>query len=131
MNEIVEDAKTFGVFAVLNVDEGADLSRLDPQFVTWLWATPIRMTTYLERDMVIPYPDFQLLLSDDVLFRPVLIVFPVLHFSLLRHPWKDYDTYLVISLLSTILLSSFTTKGPIHTARVNTRSENEYIQQIG
>lgn len=86
--------------------------------------------TYLKCDMVISNPNFELLLSDDIFFRPIRIVFPEKKRNLNVKIWTQVFAtrlaYLVISLASTIRFSSFITRGPIHTAQViNDMSEEK------
>ena len=80
--------------------------------------------TYLERNMIIANPNFELLLPNDILFRPIRIVFPGKK-SWISGQVFSIQAYLVISLASTIRLSSFITRGPIHTVDIRTEIIND------
>lgn len=76
--------------------------------------------TDLEGDVVVANADLELLLSDNVFLGPVRVVFPDTQgrrVSTQRRGYEGRDAHLVISLDSMIRFSSFTTSGPIHTAR--------------
>jgi hypothetical protein len=68
--------------------------------------------------VIVPDPDLELLLSNNILFGPIRVVFPLYLGGGDQVSAVDSfqrDTYFVISLDSTILLSSLTISGPIHT----------------
>ena len=80
--------------------------------------------TYLECNMIIANTNLELLLPNDILFRPIRIVFPGKK-SWISGQVFSIQAYLVISLASTIRLSSFITRGPIHTVDIHTKDNNE------
>ena len=85
--------------------------------------------TYLESNVVIPHTNFELLFPDNILLWPFWVVFSVLWkkgFSLVSVGRKSTggSTNLMISLDSTMRLSSFTTSGPTHTIKRESRNEN-------
>jgi len=72
---------------------------------------------YLKRDVIVANANLELLLSNDVLFWPVRVIFPLCAWRRSGYAVNSFRcvTYFVISLASTILLSSFTISGPTHT----------------
>lgn len=77
--EIVEHAQTLWVLAVLHIDERADLCGLRSQsHRQQKSSTSCSSSTHLERNVVVPEPNFQLLLANNVLLRPVCVVFPTI-----------------------------------------------------
>lgn len=118
LNKIVEDAQALRVFTFLDVNEGPYFRCLATSGKSVLTVTHM-CSSYLECNMIIADTNFQFLLPNNVLLGPVGIVFPVRHQISGKKMFcmQDKKAYLVISLDSTILFSSFTTRGPIHTLR--------------
>ena len=99
LHEIVEDAETFWVGGVTDVDEGSNLCCLDcashSQYrCTFIVTHGAAGIAYFKGDVVVPQPDLQLLSPVLVLLRPLAIVFPVsssahVHCIVTGHPLID------------------------------------------
>jgi len=80
--EVIENAKAFRIFAVLDVDQRADLCGLFTttarQRSTVLYRGTSGILPYLKGDVIVTNADLELLLSNDVLFRPIRIILPFL-----------------------------------------------------
>lgn len=77
-----------------------------------------RLLSHFKSDVIVANANLELLLSNDVLFRPVRVIFPFCGGDQSHTPdGVQWLTNFVISLASTILFNSFTINGPIHTAR--------------
>lgn len=121
LNEIVEHPQSIRVLGILHVVEGSDFGSLTANERES--PTLARTATHLERDVFIAEPDLELLLSDNVLSRPLRVVLPAIIDQ--RHPPREpFPTHFVISLSLTIRLSSSINNGPIHTARCQPTSRN-------
>lgn len=115
LDEVVEHTETLRVLAVVDVGERSNLGGLRCQLWVAMCDSLQRrrrasLVTHLERDVVLVYPDLELLTTDDVLLRPLRVVFPV-PVSLSAAP----EAHLVISLSRTIRLNSSATAGPTYT----------------
>ena len=80
LDEIIENAKTFRIFAVLNVHQRTNLCGLRTSPVSSAINRPILGNVcyrYLKGDVIVPNADLELLLSYNVLFRPVGVIFPL------------------------------------------------------
>lgn len=78
LNEVVKHAKAFWIFTVLDVNQRANFGSLarDAQNDEFLaMANRCEFVTHLESDVVVADTNFKLLLSNNVLFRPVRVVF--------------------------------------------------------
>ena len=94
LDKIIENAEAFRVLTVLDIDERSNFSSLCINPMSWwAWDEFLSENNYLERDMVIPNPNFELLLPNDVLFRPIRIVFPE------KKSWVSGPSFVVTGLL--------------------------------
>ena len=80
LDEVVEDAKSFRIFRCLYVDQRSNLRRLYAETAISTYARPNTGSTDLKRDVVVPYPDFQFLLANNILLWPLCIIFSVRRF---------------------------------------------------
>lgn len=89
LDEVIEDTETLCVLAVVDIGERANLGRLGCQLrlsptseleerVRSKLGSPtsLGVVAHLERNVVLVYPDLELLTTDNVLLRPLRVVFP-------------------------------------------------------
>ena len=78
LDKIIKNTEAFGVLTVLDIDKGANFGSLIKctKPMSWWVYEFLSENTYLERNMIIANPNFELLLPNDILFRPIRIVFP-------------------------------------------------------
>lgn len=119
LNEVIEYTQALRVLAVGDVDEGSNLRGLRQQNQytshrrTSSCCVPQKQRARSRREPRVPACRQRS--SSASSCRPLYIPISI------NHPLRVINNaaYLVISLDSTILLSSFTTSGPTHTARVH------------
>ena len=75
LDKVVEYTQTLRVLTVRDVHERTNLGSLPGSCETGKKYDYDQMA-YLERDMLIPDPDFKLLLPDNILLRPIRVILP-------------------------------------------------------
>lgn len=114
LDQVVEHTETFGVRALVDICERANLGSLPES------ARPQLGPPYLKGNVLLVYPDLELLATDNVLLGPRRIVFSVRRQRLVppSTPLGHCAAHFVISLSRTIRFISSTTAGLKYTVNV-------------